>query len=171
MEGLRKLVTNLRSVVISFLKGRGGALLTHLGDPGSPLIHLRVSGTTTIVINSARAALDLLETRSSTYSDRPHSQSSSSSSVPSGSAPVSMTSYILPWIFSSWTPRAILGDRPSVFSTSVLHPRFKKYRKLLQTSLNPRAVKEYRNLMEQERLVMLRGMLQCPADFFQHVRR
>jgi len=52
-----------------------------------------------------------------------------------------------------------------------MHPRFKKYRKLLQTSLNPRAVKKYRTLMEQERLVMLRGMLHHPADFFQHVRR
>ncbi|KAF8335172.1 cytochrome P450 [Amanita rubescens] len=141
---------------------------------GSPLIHLRVSGNTMIVINSARAAIDLLETRSNIYSDRPRSQSSSSSSVPSQNTPMSPIPWILrpfTWIFSSWTPRAILGDRPSVFSTSVMHPRFKKYRKLLQTSLNPRAVKKYRTLMEQERLVMLRGMLHHPADFFQHVRR
>ncbi|KAF8338413.1 cytochrome P450 [Amanita rubescens] len=141
---------------------------------GDPLIHLRVSGASTIVINSACAVIDLLDTRSNIYSDRPRSHSSSSSSVPLHNNPVSMTSCLLrplAWIFSSWNSRAILGDRPTLFSTSVVHPRFKKYRKLLQTSLNPRAVEKYRTLMEQERLVMLRSMLRHPADFFQHVRR
>ncbi|KAK2460279.1 hypothetical protein APHAL10511_007668 [Amanita phalloides] len=139
----------------------------------SPLIHLRISDNSTIIINSARAVIDLLETRSNIYSDRPHSKSSSSSSVPAPATSTSLFCLLRPftWLFSSWAPRAILGDRPSVFSTSVLHPRFKKYRRLLQTSLNPRAVKKYRNLMEHERHVMLRGMLHQPADFFQHVRR
>ncbi|KIL57118.1 hypothetical protein M378DRAFT_16464 [Amanita muscaria Koide BX008] len=146
---------------------------------GSPLIHLHISNKPTIIINSARAALDLLDTRSNIYSDRPHSPSSSSSSDPTTqNKHVSIASYLsrpLAWLrrglFSSWSPRAILGDRPSVFSTSVLHSRFKKYRKLLQTSLNPRAVKKYRDLMENERLTMLMGLLQKPDEFFQHVRR
>ncbi|KAF8335162.1 cytochrome P450 [Amanita rubescens] len=141
---------------------------------GSPLIHLLISGKPTIVINSARAAIDLLEARSNIYSDRPRSHVSASSSVPSQNAPVSMASYLLrpfTWIFTPWSPRAILGDRPTIFGTSVMHPRFKKYRKLLQTSLNPRAVKKYTSLMEQERLVMLRGMSQHPEDFVRHVRR
>ena len=143
-------------------------------NPGSPLIHLRVSGKTTIVINSARAAIDLLEARSNIYSDRPRSHISTSSSDAPQSTPASMVSCLLrpfTWIFTPWSPRAILGDRPTVFSTSVTHPRFKKYRKLLQTSLNPRAVKKYTTLMEQERLVMLKSMLQSPNDFVQHVRR
>ena len=53
--------------------------------------------------------------------------------------------------YSRWTPRAILGGCPLVFNTLVMHPRFKKYRKVWQTSLNPRTIKKYRNLMEQER--------------------
>ncbi|KAF8630710.1 hypothetical protein AX15_002762 [Amanita polypyramis BW_CC] len=145
---------------------------------GSPLIYLCVSNNATIIINSARAAIELLDARSNIYSDRPRSLSSSSSSVPSQNATAPTASrifqqftWIYHWIFSSWTPRAILGDRPSVFSTSVLHPRFKKYRKLLQTSLNLRAVKRYRSLMEHEQLVMLRGLLHQPDDFFGHVRR
>src|SRR6266550_4012867 len=143
-------------------------------NPGSPLIHLRISGKSTIVINSARAAIDLLEARSNIYSDRPRSQISTSSPVPSQNAPASIASRLLrpfTWIFTPWSPRAILGDRPTIFSTSVMHPRFRKYRKLLQTSLNPRAVRKYTSLMEQERLVMLRGMLQHPEDFVRHVRR
>ncbi|TFK41770.1 cytochrome P450 [Crucibulum laeve] len=37
----------------------------------SPLLHLDVGGSTLIVINSAKIAIDLLEKRSSIYSDRP----------------------------------------------------------------------------------------------------
>ncbi|KAF8626110.1 hypothetical protein AX17_006606 [Amanita inopinata Kibby_2008] len=145
---------------------------------GSPLIHLRISNKPTIVINTVRAVIDLLDGRSSIYSDRPQSLSSSSSSAPSPQSPDSFASLLfLPFawlyrrLFSPWAPRALLGDRPSIFSTSFLHPRFKKYRKLLQTSMNPRAVKKYRSLMEHERQILLKGLSQSPEDFFHHVRR
>jgi hypothetical protein len=79
------------------------------------------------------------ETQSNIYSDRRHSQSSSSS-VPSRSAPVSMSSYLLRPFSWSWTPRAVLGDCPSVFSTSVMHPRFKKYRKQVSTPVQSKSI-------------------------------
>ncbi|PFH47843.1 hypothetical protein AMATHDRAFT_151131 [Amanita thiersii Skay4041] len=129
---------------------------------GDPIIHLRISNHSTIIVNSVRAAIDLLETRSNIYSDRPQSLSTWATQP---------FMWLYHWLFSSWTPRAIFGDRPSVFSTSLVHPRFKKYRKLLHAGLNPRMVKKYYDLMEHERRVMLKGLLEKPDEFFDHVRR
>jgi cytochrome P450 len=65
-----------------------------------------------------------------------------------------------------------LGDREnSVFNMSTLNPRFKKYRKGLQSGLSSRATQNYLPLIYQERHVLLKGLLTTPQDFISHVRR
>lgn len=97
----------------------------------------------TIILNTGKAALDLLESRSSIYSDRP----------PNPNLTV------------------LLGRDMSVFNISFLHPRFKRYRKLLNSGLNPRAVQTYRPIQEQETMTFLRGLLETPDKFVAHIRR
>ncbi|KAH9943928.1 cytochrome P450 [Amylocystis lapponica] len=85
----------------------------------------------TVVLNSLQAAFDLLDVRSSVYSDRP-------------------------W---SWSHNELAGRSLSVFWISSQHPRFRGYRTLLQSGLNPQA------------RVLLQGLAKTPGDFIALVRR
>lgn len=108
-----------------------------------PIMLVLIFSHKTIVLNSGKAVLDLLESRSTIYSDRPET-----------------------------SPFNMLVDRGlSVFSISYLHPRFKIYRKLLHSGLNPRAVQTYRPIQEQETRTFLRGLLDSPESFVSHIRR
>lgn len=110
--------------------------------PG-PVILLRVYGRKRIILNTHTAVMDLLEARSSIYSDRPFM-----------------------WMYSE-----LMGRKLAVFNISSGHPRFKKYRKLLHSGLNPRAVQDYRPLLERETAVLLRGLHKEPSKFISHIRR
>lgn len=102
-------------------------------------MYLRIFKTKVLILNTAKSALDLLETRSAIYSDRP--------------------------------PRGIGGKRADVFAMSTQNPRFKIYRRVLHTGLNPRAVRDYNPIQMQETHTLLKSLLQSPEHFFAHVRR
>ncbi|TFY81323.1 hypothetical protein EWM64_g2686 [Hericium alpestre] len=52
-----------------------------------------------------------------------------------------------------------------------MNPRFRKYRKLLNTGLNPRATASYAELVENEVKVFLRSLRDAPGEFIPHIRR
>ena len=108
-----------------------------------PIIYYRVYGKETILLNSGKVALDLLESRSSIYSDRP----------------------------TAWMVGELAGRKRTVFLMSFLDPQFKTLRKLLQTGLNPRACKTYRPIQTESTQTFLRGLLGSPNDFATHIRR
>lgn len=104
---------------------------------------LRIFNQKIVVLNSHAAVMDLLEARSSIYSNRP-----------------------MVWMYK------VLVDRQwAVFNISDHHPRFKIYRKLLQSALNPKAIQDYRPLQTREATALLHLLYERPADFISHFRR
>ncbi|KAF9562476.1 cytochrome P450 [Agrocybe pediades] len=108
-----------------------------------PIVYFRVFNNRTIVLNSGKATLDLLESRSAIYSDRP----------------------------ISWMGGELAGRNRTVFLTGFADYRFKLFRRLLQTGLNPRTSKSYRPIQVQETQVLLQNLLTAPEDFMVHIRR
>lgn len=108
-----------------------------------PLVYFRMFNTRVLILNSGKSALDLLETRSAIYSDRP----------------------------KAWMLGVLAGRELAVFTVSFLHPRFKTYRKLLHAGLNPRAVREYSGIQMQETRTLLKGLIQTPENFVAHIKR
>ncbi|EIM80787.1 cytochrome P450 [Stereum hirsutum FP-91666 SS1] len=108
-----------------------------------PVFTYRAIGRRMIMLNTHTAVNDLLEARSSIYSDRPRTQ-----------------------MYGE-----LIGRKWNVFNISFDNPRHKIYRKLLRTGLNPRAIQGYRPLMERESMVFLRGLLEKPEEFASHARR
>jgi len=108
-----------------------------------PIVYFRVLRNKTVVLSSGKVALDLLESRSVIYSDRP----------------------------KFWMAGELAGRKHQIFLTPFSDPRFKPLRKLLQTGLNPRASKTYRPIQTQETQVLLKGLLNSPAEFRGHIRR
>lgn len=96
-----------------------------------------------VVLNTADSVVDLLEKRSSIYSDRP-----------------------VLWMYH------MLADRKlAVFHVSSENERFKKYRKLMNSGLNARATTSYREVMENEARTLLQGLSKTPENFARHIRR
>ncbi|KAK7014772.1 hypothetical protein VNI00_019270 [Paramarasmius palmivorus] len=108
-----------------------------------PIFHLRLFNKYFIVLNTGKAALDLLESRSNIYSDRPHTVFDHQ---------VAMLNY-------------------NMFRMRVDHPRFRVYRRMMQSGIGPRALQGYRSLQLQERNVLLRNLVDNPQDFISHLRR
>ncbi|KAF9461984.1 cytochrome P450 [Collybia nuda] len=108
-----------------------------------PLVYFRTFNTRFLVLNSSKTALDLLETRSAIYSDRPR----------------------------AWMLGVLAGRESAVFTVSFSHPRFKIYRKLLHSGLNVRAVREYSAIQMQETKTLLKGLVQTPENFVAHIKR
>src|SRR6266571_4166924 len=96
-----------------------------------------------VFLNSAQAALDLLDSRSSVYSDRP----------------------------VMWMAGELAARKLSVFRTQFTDPRFKVLRRLLQGGLNPRASRSYRPIQIEETQVLLNALVDSPQDFAAHIRR
>lgn len=108
-----------------------------------PLISWSMFGKTTVVINSAKIVQDLLESRSSIYSDRPLN-----------------------------IMAAKLADRKHVvFNTSTQDPRFKIYRRMMNGGLSPKVVREYRPVQLEELHRFLRSLERTPQRFKQEVKR
>ena len=107
-----------------------------------PVYYFRVFNKGTLVINSVKTALDLLDARASRYSDRP---------IPR---------------------MATLGGRGLViFTMSQFHPRFKTLRKLLSAGLTKSCTRTYRPIKERECITLLQGLLKTPEMFQHHIRR
>ncbi|KAF9266125.1 cytochrome P450 [Marasmius fiardii PR-910] len=108
-----------------------------------PIFRFRAFTVNTIVLNSGKAALDLLESRSSIYSDR-------------------QTSIMLD---------ILAGRQYSVSRVKFNHPRFRTYRRLLNSALNRGAVKAYQGIQTDEVHTLLRGLAKTPEDFLVLLRR
>ncbi|KAF8868368.1 cytochrome P450 [Infundibulicybe gibba] len=108
-----------------------------------PLVHFHIFNKRVVIINSATAAVELLDGRSTIYSDRPF----------------------------SWMAGELARRKHSMFHLSSKNPRFKVYRWLLHSGLNPRTALTYRPIQLQENRVLLNGLLNNPAGFVQHIRR
>jgi len=116
---------------------------TEWGKTYGPIFYFRIFSNKVIVLNSGEAALDLLESRSTIYSDRP----------------------------ITWMLGELAGRKMSAFLMPYHHPRFRKYRTFLHTGLNPRAAQTYRPIQEQETLIFLQGLAETPDSFVKHIRR
>lgn len=107
------------------------------------MIYFRIFGRDYVVLNSYKAAVDLLEARGGIYSDRP----------------------------TAWMGKVLLGRELNVFNIKSTHPRFKKYRKQLHAGLNQRETLSYVPQMEKQARVFLRGLAESPEKFISHLRR
>lgn len=65
----------------------------------------------------------------------------------------------------------LVNRKMSVFNMSSQHPRFKIYRKQLQSGLNPRAVKSYKDILERERDTLLCNLETSPDNYILHLQR
>ncbi|PFH49414.1 hypothetical protein AMATHDRAFT_63274 [Amanita thiersii Skay4041] len=108
-----------------------------------PVIFFRIFSRKYVILNDIKSAMDLLESRSAQYSDRPQ----------------------------VWMYKELVGRKLAVFNISSQHPRFKIYRKLLHSGLNPRAVQTYHNLIQEEARKLLRALAKAPEDFIVHFRQ
>jgi cytochrome P450 len=97
-------------------------------------VFYRIFGRKFVVLNTFKAANDLLEARSNIYSDRP----------------------------MAWMYNELVNRKMGVFFISSQHPRFKVYRRLLHSGLNPRAVGDYDEILDDERRILLRNLKSKP---------
>lgn len=65
----------------------------------------------------------------------------------------------------------IMAREVSLFHMPYHHPYFKTSRRLLQGSLNQRAVSTYQDIQEEEMRVLVRNLVASPEDFVAHFRR
>lgn len=107
----------------------------------SDIIHFHVLGSHTIVLNSREAAVDLLEHRSSAYSDRPH---------------MVMAGELVGWGQTTGMVNYASGARDM--------------RKLIHSSMGPRAMQDWWPHQEQELLKFLQKLLHTPDDLIDHIR-
>lgn len=110
---------------------------------GDPVISFRVYNRHIVVLNSAQAISDLLERKAEIYSDRP----------------------------MSWMYNVICDRGKAIFNISSSNPRHKQYRKILQSGLGLRAIREYLPLIQQESLRLALGLIQSPEQLVTHIQR
>ncbi|KAG1742796.1 cytochrome P450 [Suillus paluster] len=108
-----------------------------------PILSFRVPGQQFIVLSSLKTATELLDSRATTYSDRP----------------------------KLWMQTELAMRKLSAFSISFNHPYFKTYRKMFKASLSPRNIQSYQSLQIEESRVLLDGLHKDPEQFFAHIRR
>ncbi|KAK7029428.1 hypothetical protein VNI00_014682 [Paramarasmius palmivorus] len=113
------------------------------GKDYGPIFKYRVLNTYTIVLNNGKSALDLLESKSSIYSDR-------TTSV----------------MFDE-----LCGRGNSVSRVKFHNPRFRTYRRILNGALNRGAAKAYQGIQTDEVHTLLRGLAKTPEDFIILLRR
>ncbi|KAJ7135500.1 cytochrome P450 [Mycena crocata] len=102
-----------------------------------PVVMFRLFHQKHIILNSAKTAMDLLDSRSGIYSDRP----------------------------SFWMVGYLVGRQSTMFQLSSLDARFPKYRKMLHSGLNRRATQNYRPTQEHQLKVLLKGLVDNPDRF------
>lgn len=100
----------------------------------SDILSFNVLGQPVIVLNSARAAIDLLDKRGGNYCDRP-----------------------------AFTMFEELGWRRTLTFLQ-WGPVFRLHRRVLQKNLQKSNIIQYRPLQERETAVMLQGLLETPVD-------
>ncbi|KAI0027839.1 cytochrome P450 [Vararia minispora EC-137] len=108
-----------------------------------PIFLLRLFNRKVIVLNTHTAVMDLLESRSANYSERP----------------------------ASWMFKELVGRKWSVFNISASNPRFKAYRRLLHSALDHKAVQSYFPLLSRHNILLLRSIHAQPDAYITHIRR
>ncbi|OAA72090.1 Cytochrome P450 [Cordyceps fumosorosea ARSEF 2679] len=108
---------------------------------GSDVLSVNILGQPVIVLNSVKAAVDLLDKRGHKYSDRPRF----------------VLFEVMGWgktlTFLRWGPD------------------FRKHRRILQKSLSNSSIVQYRRMQERETAIMLKGLAANPAEWENVVRR
>ncbi|KAI9449572.1 cytochrome P450 [Lactarius psammicola] len=108
---------------------------------GSDVVHVDVLGTHMVIVNSAKAANELFDKRSSIYSDRP--------------SLVALNSILgMDWV-------------PGFMSYGA---RWRSLRREFHAHFHPAASKAYRPLEQRAVHRLLRNLLQSPESFSQHLR-
>ncbi|EIW87317.1 cytochrome P450 [Coniophora puteana RWD-64-598 SS2] len=108
-----------------------------------PIFMLRVPNKRIVVLNTFKAVTDLLESRASIYSDRPTL-----------------------WMYTELAQRRLVA-----FSIPYTHPHFRSYRRLMTSSMRPRAITAYQELQKEQSRVLLRGLAAEPGKFVKHLQR
>ncbi|PPQ69577.1 hypothetical protein CVT24_001377 [Panaeolus cyanescens] len=106
------------------------------------LVYINVLGQPMMILNSLQAARDLLDKRSSIYSDRPR---------------FVLLSEMMGWKNASTHMR--------------YGPRFRKHRKFINQTFNQRAVSAFRPLQEKATSVLIEDLVHEPDAFLDHLRR
>jgi len=106
------------------------------------VISVIILGLSIIILNSAKAAIDLLDKRSSIYSDRPY---------------VAMAGDLIGWDHN-------VGLLP-------YNARFRETRRLMRGVLGPGAVGVFGELQEEECMKFLGKLLDTPEMFLAHIRQ
>ncbi|KDQ08290.1 hypothetical protein BOTBODRAFT_139179 [Botryobasidium botryosum FD-172 SS1] len=112
------------------------------GKAYGDIIYVNLLGQPVVILNSAKAAIDLFEKRSDIYSERPV---------------LTMGGELAGW------------DRSLAYTTH--GERFRQMRKYLSQAMNPRAVKGYRPLQTSEARASCARQLTTPRDFIRHIDR
>ena len=115
--------------------------IREIGASGS-VFHFRIIGRQFIILNSLQCVLDLLEKKSSMYSDRPT------------------------FIMAS----ELVGRKNSVLF-SPYGERLRTYRRLLHGALNPDAARQYWPVQEAELHKFIQRLLNTPNDLRPLIRR
>ncbi|KAF8708193.1 cytochrome p450, partial [Rhizoctonia solani] len=105
------------------------------------VVYARVLGQDIVLLNSREAALELLERRSSKYSDRPR---------------LVMASELVGW-----------GDCLAIMRYGERH---KRMRKLFHEGLSPKAIEKLGHMIEDEMSRFARKLLETPEDLYRHTR-
>ncbi|KZT05260.1 cytochrome P450 [Laetiporus sulphureus 93-53] len=117
---------------------------TEWGVKYGDIIYARVLQKHIVILNSVRAARDLLEKRGATYSDRPR--------------------FVL-------LSELIESVKPNILLMSV-GDEWRKHRKWFQTTLSSRvSLDGYRPMQRREVVKLLSNMIQTPQDFLSHLKR
>ncbi|KAG0694047.1 cytochrome P450 [Suillus ampliporus] len=121
----------------------GDSLVANLFLIIGPIFSFRVPNRQFIVLSSLKSATELLDSRATTYSDRPRT-----------------------WMYTELAKRHL-----NPFNISFNHPYFKEYRTILKASLSPRTIQRYRSLKIEESRVLLNDLHKNPEQFIAHIRR
>ncbi|KIP03841.1 hypothetical protein PHLGIDRAFT_25923 [Phlebiopsis gigantea 11061_1 CR5-6] len=106
------------------------------------IVYLRVFGKSFVYLRNAEVATDLLHSRGSIYSDRPH-----------------------------LTMAGEMCGMKNLVPLTRYGPRFRQERKLMSSVLSNSAVGVWKPAIMKENAILLRSMLETPADYSLHIRR
>ncbi|KAG1788222.1 cytochrome P450 [Suillus plorans] len=107
-----------------------------------PIFSFRVPNRQFIVLNSLQSATELLDSRATTYSDRPRL-----------------------WMYT-------LAKRNMIqFNMPFTHPYFKMYRTALKASLSSHTIQNYQSLQTEQSRILLDDLHKNPKHFAENIRR
>ncbi|KAG1813916.1 cytochrome P450 [Suillus subaureus] len=118
-------------------------MYTTWAESYGPIFSFRVPNRQFIVLNSLQSATELLDSRATTYSDRPRR-----------------------WMYTELARRNL-----TPFNISFTHPYFKTYRTVLKASLSSRTIRSYQLLQTEQSRVLLDGLYKSPEHFADQIKR